>query len=282
MSKFLPKDFDATATVAMLSGRGEYPAIQAKNALQANTKLRLIGIEDEVAQELSALFTDEQKAFVKVGQLGKALKTAKHFGAKYIIFNGQIPPKRLFGGLSPDLKAFLILASLKKRNAETIFGAIANEFEKIGVSVLDARTFLDDHLAHEGMMTNGNIKSAETDYINHGIEVAKEIARLDVGQGLVVRKGTVLAVEGFDGTDKMLRRCADFDTKGKIFVKTVKPNQDYRFDVPAFGMRTLESLQIGGIDTVALEAGKTMIINKPLVIREANRLGIRIYGYPAK
>lgn len=279
MSKFLPDNFDSNSIVVMLAGRGEYPIIVAKKALEEKINLRLIAIEDESEQELIDLFSEEHRCDVKVGQLGKALKLAKNFGARHMIFSGQIPPKRLFKGLHPDLKAFLILASLKKRNAETIFGALAEEFAKIGAPCLDARVFLDEHLASEGMMTSGSIKPAEQEYISHGIEVAKEIARLDVGQGLVVRKGTVLAVEGFDGTDKMLRRCADFETKGKIFIKTVKPRQDYRFDVPAFGMRTLESLQIGGIDTVALEANSTVIVNKPKVLAEANRLGIRIYGY---
>jgi len=116
-------------------------------------------------------------------------------------------------------------------------------------------------------------------YLEHGIRIAKEIARLDIGQGIVVRKGTVLIVEGFDGTDAMLERAGEFDTDGKIFVKTVKPNQDYRFDVPVFGLHTLKEMRESKIEMAALEAGNTVVLDKPAVIREANRLGIRILGY---
>jgi DUF1009 family protein len=191
---------------------------------------------------------------------------------------GQIAPRRLFHGLHPDLKAARILLSLKRRNAETIFGAIAQEIEALGITLLDARAFLDDHLAGSGCMT-GRRFPIEGEYLEHGIQIARECARLDIGQGCVVRRGTVLAVEAFEGTDEMLRRAGGFKTDDSLFVKTVKPRQDWRFDVPCFGQRTLETMHAAGLGAAALEAGRVLILDKPAVIRQAREWNIHLLGF---
>jgi hypothetical protein len=191
---------------------------------------------------------------------------------------GQITPRRLFKGLHPDLKAVRILASLKRRNAETIFGAIAHEIEGLGVTLLDARSFLDAHLASPGCMT-GKSFPIEREYLDHGIHIARESARLDIGQGCVVRKGTVLAVEAFEGTDEMLRRAGAFKTDDALFVKTVKAKQDWRFDVPCFGARTLETMRDAHLHAAALEAGKVLILDQPAVLAQARAWGINLFGF---
>src|ERR1043165_1315693 len=168
------------------------------------------------------------------------LDALQDFSAGCALMAGQITPRRLFKGLHPDLKATRILLTLKRRNAETIFGAIAREIEALGVTLLDARSFLDEHLASAGCMT-GRKFPIESDYLEHGVHIARECARLDIGQGCVVRKGTVLAVEAFEGTDEMIRRAAGFKTDEALFIKTVKANQDYRFDVPCLGRKQPET-----------------------------------------
>jgi DUF1009 family protein len=280
LSRFLPPDFNPTKKIALLAGKGRYPGMLVQAIRRHQIPLCIIGFEDETSPELMADFPDAEKRQVKVGQLGKMLKSLSQLGADYAIMAGQITPRKLFKGLHPDFRAVAILATLKEKNAETIFGAIAREIEKIGISMLDARSFLDDFLATEGMMTQSR-KPIDPEYLEHGIRIAKEIARLDIGQGIVVRKGTVLVVEGFDGTNAMLRRAGTFEASDKIFVKTVKPNQDYRFDVPILGPRTMEVLREAKIDSVAVEAGNILILDKPAVIADANRHGIRIYGYTA-
>jgi DUF1009 family protein len=115
--------------------------------------------------------------------------------------------------------------------------------------------------------------------IEHGIEIAKEVARLDIGQGVVIRKGTVVAVEAFEGTDRMLRRAGSFQTNQLVFIKTVKPNQDYRFDVPVFGMRTLEVMKEAGIKHAYLEANNIIILEKEKVLEQASHWGIQLLGY---
>ena len=277
-SAFLPKTFDPKKPVALIAGQGLYPVLIAQSIRRAGIPLRLIAFEEETRPDLYESFAESDRKKLLVGQLGKMLKSLEHFGAGAAIMAGQITPKRLFKGLHPDFKAARILFSLKRRNAETIFGAIASEIEQLGIQMLDARSFLDDQLATPGVMTGGKFP-IDREYLDHGIHIARESARLDIGQGCVVRKGTVLAVEAFEGTDAMLRRAGEFKTDNALFVKTVKTHQDYRFDVPVFGQRTLETMREAGLHAAALEVGRVIMIDKPAVLAQAKEWGISLFGF---
>lgn len=276
-SAFLPKDFDAKRPVALIAGRGRYPVITAAAIRAAGVPLRLIAMDDETEPELIATFPERERVTLNVGQVGKMLDTLKAFGAGYALMAGQVKPRKLFHGLIPDLKAAAILFKLKRRNAETIFGAIADEIQALGVTLLDARSFIDDQLASAGAMV-GKL-GTDQEYLDHGIHIAREMARLDIGQGCVVRKGTVLAVEAFEGTDEMLRRAGTFKTDESLFVKTVKTRQDFRFDVPVFGLRTLETMHQAGLKAAALEAGKVIMLDKPAVLKQARAWDIGLHGF---
>lgn len=276
-SAFLPSDYDQQP-IGLIAGKGSYPGITAELIRQAGLPVRLVSFYGETEQKLIDSFPTEDHCQIKVGQLGKLLKSLKKMGCGYALMAGQLTPKRLFHGLHPDLKALKILNSLKLKNAETIFGAIAAEIEALDMQVLDARCFLDDQLASEGLMTPGKLK-ANADFMEHGIQIAKGISELDIGQGCVVRKGTVLAVEAYEGTDPMLQRAGTFKTDGLIFVKTVKHRQDYRFDVPVFGQRTLEVMASSGIHTAALEAGRVIMLDKEDLLRQAKAMQIELFGF---
>jgi hypothetical protein len=277
-SAYLPQDFDATAPLALIAGQGVYPALVAASAAAAGVPVRLIGFEGETDLGLVGRFPESERHLVHVGQVGKTLRILEKTGAKYAIMAGQVTPRRLFEGLKPDLKAARILLSLKRRNAETIFGAVAREIEALGVRLLDARAFLDGQMASEGCMTGGRFP-VEKDYVDHGVHVARECARLDIGQGCVVRKGTVLAVEAFEGTDAMLARAGSLKADQALFVKTVKARQDFRFDVPCFGLRTLEAMREAGLRAAALEAGGVIMLDKPAVIEKARSWKISLLGF---
>jgi len=277
-SAYLPETFDPSLGVALIAGQGIYPQLVARSARGAGVALRLIAFEGETAPELVASFPETERHTVRVGQVGKTLRLLGKLGAGYALMAGQVTPKRLFSGLQPDLKAAQILLSLKRRNAETIFGAIAKEIEALGIRLLDARAFLDDHLASPGCMTGGQFP-IDADCVAHGVHVARECARLDIGQGCVVRKGTVLAVEAFEGTDAMLRRAGSLRADEALFVKTVKARQDFRFDVPCFGMTTLETMRESGIRAAALEAGGVIVLDKAAVLEKARASGIALLGF---
>lgn len=277
-SAYLPEAFDPSRPLALIAGQGAYPQLVAAGAREAGVKIRLIAFEGETDPSWVATFPESERRTVHVGQVGKTLKLLGEFGAGYALMAGQVTPRRLFDGLRPDLKAATLLLKLKRRNAETIFGAIAKEIEALGVHLLDARAFMDAHMASPGSMTQGRFP-VEEDYVGHGVLIARECARLDIGQGCVVRKGTVIAVEAFEGTDEMLRRAGSMKTDEMLFVKTVKGRQDYRFDVPCFGLRTLETMDAAGIRCAALEAGGVILLDKPAVLRRARELGIHLLGF---
>jgi len=278
LSSFLPTPFQPGKPIALIAGQGRYPILIAAAIRQAGIPLKLIAFEEETPPELYASFADEDRRRLLVGQLGKMLRAIEEFGAGYALMAGQIAPRRLFKGLHPDLKATRILFSLKRRNAETIFGAIAREIEDLGVALLDARSFLDPQLASAGCMTGGRFP-IDREHLDHGVHIARESARLDIGQGCVVRKGTVLAVEAFEGTDAMLRRAGEFKTDLALFVKTVKARQDFRFDVPVFGSRTLETMREAGLSAAALEVDRVIMLDKPDVIAQARSWGISLFGF---
>lgn len=277
-SAFLPNRFDSRRPLALIAGQGVYPMMVAASARAAGVELKLVAFEEETRPELVQSFAAADRRTLRVGQLGHMLDALRDFGAGYALMAGQIAPRRLFKGLHPDLKATRILLSLKRRNAETIFGAIAKEIEAAGVTLLDARAFLDDHLAGAGCMT-GRRFPITAEYLEHGIHIARECARLDIGQGCVVRKGTVLAVEAFEGTDEMLRRAGAFKTDEALFVKTVKARQDWRFDVPCFGQRTLETMREAHLAAAALETGRVIMLDKPAVLQQARAWGIGLFGF---
>ena len=278
MSRFLPEDFDASRPLALIAGQGNYPILLAARAKEVGIQIRLIELGGETSPELIESFSESERSAVKVGQVGKLLKELKKFGAGYAVMAGQVTPGKLFKGLHPDLKAIRMLAGLDRKNAETIFGAIGDEIEKAGVRLLDARAFMDLDLAEAGVIVKGKEK-IEPEHLAHGIEIARENARLDVGQGVVVSRGTVLAVEAFEGTNAMLERAGEFGAKNCLFVKLGKPKQDKRFDVPVFGLQTLKTLNEANIKNVALESGSVLLLNKGEVIKEAKTLGIGIIGF---
>ncbi|KXU36539.1 hypothetical protein AXK11_04085 [Cephaloticoccus primus] len=277
-SAFLPRDFDPSRPLGLIAGKGQYPLLVAQAARDSGVPVRLIAFEGETSAELLALFPENERETILVGQLGKLLKTLTRFGCGSALMAGQITPRRLFKGLHPDFKAAQLLFSLKRRNAETIFGAIAAEIEKLGIAMLDARSFLDAHLPTAGNMTGGKFPIPD-EYLAHGIAIARECARLDIGQGCVVRKGTVLAVEAFEGTDEMLRRAGQFKTEDALFVKTVKPAQDYRFDVPCFGLHTLDVMREAGIHAAALKSGSVILLDKPAILTRAHDWKIALLGF---
>ena len=277
MSRFLPDNFDANRPLALIAGQGNYPILLAERARKAGIRLYLIELGGETSAELVQTFSNDKRSAVKVGQVGKLLKDLKKFNVGYAVMAGQVTPGKLFKGLHPDLKAIRMLAGLDRKNAETIFGAIGDEIEKAGVHLLDARVFMDQDLAEEGVMVKGKEK-IEPEHLKHGIEIARENARIDVGQGVVVSRGTVLAVEAFEGTNAMLERAGKFGAKNCLFVKLGKPKQDTRFDVPVFGLQTLNTMKDAGIGNVAMESGSVLLLDKAELLKQAEKLGIGLTG----
>jgi len=279
-SRFLPADFDPARPIAVIAGKGRYPALLIECARARGAHVRLVAFEEETDPALLATFEPAHRRSVPVGKLGGLLEALAELKVAGALMAGQVTPRKLFSGMIPDLKLVALLASLKERNAETIFGGVAREIEATGVRMLDARVFLDDHLATPGCLT-GWLSGVDDDELAFGVRMAREMARLDVGQAVVTAKGTVIAVEAFEGTDNMLKRCAATGGKEMLLTKAAKHDPDWRFDVPCFGLQTLESMVAGGVRRAALETDAVILIDKPAVIARAKELGVTLLGFPA-
>lgn len=259
----------------LISGSGDYPRLVAESARRAGRRVVVAAFEGETSAGVEALADEVYR--MKVGQLGKLLDAAKKSGAKEALMAGQIAPGNLFN-LRPDVRALLILARLKERNAETLFGAVAGELAAVGVTLLPATTFLDEHLAGAGHVAGPKPKPRQIADLDFGFRIAKETSRLDIGQTVIVKNGTVLAVEAFEGTNEAIRRGGALGRGGAVLVKVSKPGQDMRFDVPVVGTKTLEVAAEAKLLAIGVEAGATILLDRKRVAESARAHGILIYG----
>ena len=217
----------------------------------------------------------DQIEWMRVGQLSRLLKFFRDQNIHYAIMAGQIAPKNLFD-LHPDWKALLVLAKLKQRNAETIFAAIADELAKVDVDLLPATTFLEDSLASAGLIAGPKLSGREEEDVDFGWKIAKEIARLDIGQTVIVKNGTIVAVEALEGTNDAIKRGGTLARKGCVMVKVAKPHQDMRFDVPVIGIETIRAAVEVELRVIAIEAGKTLLLERNAIVDLAAREKISI------
>ncbi len=260
--------------LGIIAGNGVYPRLLAESARKAGVrKIIAVAFTDEtdpaLAQHVDLI------EWMRVGQLSRLLKFFREQSIHHAIMAGQIAPKNLFD-LRPDWKALLVLAKLKQRNAETIFAAIADELAKVDVDLLPATSFLEDSLAPAGLIAGLKLSRREEEDGDFGWTIAKEIARLDIGQTVVVRNGTILAVEAFEGTNDAIKRGGSLTRKGAVTVKVAKPNQDMRFDVPVIGVETIRVAAEVKLRVVAVEAERTLLLERDAIIDLANRSNISI------
>jgi DUF1009 family protein len=249
-----------TESLGIIAGNRSLPLLFARQARSLGVK-RLVAaaFEGETERELTSLV--DEIAWLKVGQLSKLISTFTDRGVKQCVMVGQIAPKNLYD-VRPDLRAMGMLLRLKQKNAHTIFGAIAEELKKDGVELIEATPWLAPLMPGAGFHLGPNLSSEQREDITFGFRLAKEVSRLEIGQTVVVKDGTVLAVEGFEGTDKCLARGGELAGKdgGAVAVKVAKLNHDMRFDIPCIGPQTFETCAAARIAVLALEAGKTLLL----------------------
>lgn len=260
----------------MIAGSGRYPTLIIEEARRAGVgKISVAAFEGETPEETVAAADDVH--WMRVGQLGRLLEAGKKSGAGHTMMAGQLAPNNLFN-LRPDLKALVLLAKLKRRNAETLFGEVASQLENAGLEVISAITFLDNHLAPKGHIAGPKLKAREIEDLEFGFEIAKTTSRLDIGQTVVVKQGTVLAVEAFEGTNECIRRGGQLGKEKALMVKVTKPDQDMRFDVPVIGEATIATAAGAKLRGIGLEAGRTLLLDKPKVCEAAEKAGITLFG----
>lgn len=236
-------------------------------------RLVVAGFLNETKPEVESLV--QAMEWFRVGQLSKMITFFKREGVKQCVMVGQIAPKNLFD-LRPDLRTLMMMARLKQRNAETLFGGIADELKKDGIELLPATTFLEDFMPKVGHVAGPNPKKRRWEDAAYGFSIAKASSKLDIGQTVVVRNGTVLAVEAFEGTNEAIKRGGALGKTGSTMVKVSKPRQDMRFDVPVIGPDTIATASEAGVDVIAVEAGMTLILDQPEVCRRCEQLKVSL------
>ncbi|OUV43581.1 MAG: hypothetical protein CBC62_01415 [Opitutia bacterium TMED102] len=234
-----------------------------------------VAFHNETSPEIEEV-ADEVE-WLRVGQLSKLIKSFINRDVSHCVMAGQIAPKNLFD-FRPDLKTAAMLFRLKERNAHTIFGAIGDELAKGGVTLIDALPWLGQAMPGEGFHLGPKLTKQQLEDVAFGARLAKEISRLEIGQSVVVKEGTVLAVEGFEGTDACLKRGGELaGPKGEaIAVKVARENHDMRFDIPCIGMRTLESCAASAIAVLAVESSKTILLEREEVESQCQAHGIAV------
>jgi len=258
-------------SIGIIAGNRSLPLLFARQARAAGVKrLVAVAFEGETDPAIAALV--DEVVWVKVGQLAKMIAAFTDRGVKQCVMLGQIAPKNLYH-VRPDLRGMAVLFKLKERNAHTIFGAIADELQKDGVELIEATPWLQPLMPGAGFQLGRKLSAEQREDVAYGFGIAKEISRLEIGQLVVVKAGTVLAVEGFEGTDKCLARGGELAGKdgGAVAVKVAKLNHDMRFDIPCIGPLTLETCARSGVAVLALEAGKSLLLEQEVCAELANR-----------
>jgi DUF1009 family protein len=262
---------DQPDTLGLIAGNRSLPLDFARLARAAGVRrLVAVAFEGETEPALAPLVDDI--VWVRVGQLAKLIDAFASRGVRQCVMAGQIAPKNLFD-VRPDLRAMGLLLRLKEKNAHTIFGAIADELHTEGVELIEATPWLRPLMPGAGFHLGPRLTDEQRADVEFGYRIAKEVSRLEIGQTVVVKDGTVLAVEGFEGTDRCLARGGELAGKdgGAVTVKLAKETHDLRFDIPCAGLKTLEACAAARVAVLALEADKTLLLDRPEVEAYAKR-----------
>lgn len=257
--------------LGIIAGSRSLPLLLAKEARASGVKrLVAVGVEGETDPALAELV--DSITWLKVGQLSKLIKTFTAHDVKHCVMIGQVAPKNLFE-LRPDLRTMGLLLRLKEKNAHTLFGGIAEELRKDGIELIEATPWLKPLMPGVGFLLGRTLSEKQREDVAFGFQIAKEISRLEIGQIVVVKAGAVLAVEGFEGTDKCLARGGELagTNGGAVAVKVAKLDHDMRFDIPCIGAKTLETCAASGVSVLALEAGRTLLLEQETCAQLAER-----------
>jgi UDP-2,3-diacylglucosamine hydrolase len=260
--------------IGLIAGNGNFPIAFAQAAKQKGLQVIAVAHEGETQPELAHLV--DGIFWVKVGQLGKIITIFKEQGIVDVLMAGGIKKTRLFGNTMPDMRGMALLARMVHKKDDSLLRAVADELESEGITVRESTLYLDSIIAQKGILTKRKPAKAERRDIEFGWQMAKEIGRLDIGQTVVLKDQVILAVEAIEGTDEAIRRGGKLCGQGAVIVKVCKPQQDLRFDLPAIGTQTIESMAEVKASCLAVEAGKTIILERETVIHDADRAGITI------
>ena len=262
----------STTALGIIAGRGVYPLLLAQSARQQGvTRIVAVAFKKETDRVIESV-TDETR-WVHLGQLGAMLDALNELGVRRVVMAGQITPTHLFQ-IRMDKPMLELLGRLKTRNAHSIFGAVGEALQQRGMQLVEASSYMESAMPAEGPLAGPALTEAQQADVELGVQVAKTTSGLEIGQTVVVKEGTILAVEAFEGTDEAIERGGRLGGAGSVVVKVAKQGHDMRFDIPVVGERTLRKLKKAKAAVLALEAGKTILLDREALVQQAEKQGL--------
>jgi DUF1009 family protein len=253
----------------LIAGNGNFPFLVVEGAHKQGASLSVVAIKEETDRRIEEVA--EKVIWVGIGQLGKMISFFKKEGVEKAIMAGQVKHVQIFSGALPDVRMLKMLWNLPRRNTDALIGGIADELAKENIELIDSTYFMQEQLAQEGVLTKRKPNEIELENVEYGLHIANEIARLDLGQTIVIRAKACVAIEAMEGTDATIKRAGELANGKLTIVKVAKPKQDMRFDVPVVGVPTVETMIQAGATCLSVTAGKTLIFDREKMLALADK-----------
>jgi DUF1009 family protein len=266
--------------LGLIAGNGRFPFLAAAGARRAGRRVVALALREETAPELEREV--DELHWISLGQLGKAIDILQRAGVREAVMAGQVQHKQLFADIVPDLKLVGLLARLAFRNTDSLIGAVADALSREGITLIPSTVFIEDQLASKGPMTRKKPDGDQQKDVEYGESVARTLARMDLGQTAVVKGRAAVALEAMEGTDETIRRAGRIAGPGTTVVKVSKPRQDLRFDVPVVGVGTLDAMREAGSAVLAVDASRTLLIDRPAFLERADAERVAVIGLDAE
>ncbi|MCZ6781602.1 MAG: UDP-2,3-diacylglucosamine diphosphatase LpxI [Nitrospirae bacterium] len=265
--------------IGLIAGNGRFPIIFAQNAKRLGYSVSAVAHIGETAAELEEHV--ERIHWIKIGQFNKLIRVLKEDGVRQAVMLGGIKKTHVFTTVLPDFRALSVASRLRQLKDDAILREVAAELESEGIHIRESTFGLRGILVEEGPVTRRSPSHKEWEDLRYGWEVAREIGRLDIGQCVIVKDRVLVAVEAVEGTDEAIRRGGALAGDATVVVKRSKPQQDLRFDLPAVGPATIETMESVKASALAVEAGRSVMLDREAMVANAERAGIAIVGLPS-
>ena len=263
---------------ALIAGNGRFPLLVLEAARGAGHEMVVVAVKEETDPQIESLGSSCH--WVSLGELSRLIEILKQEGITRAVMAGQIRHAQIFSSIRPDWRLMKLLMSLKQKNTDSLIGAVAGVLAEEGVELIDSTAFLQPLLAPDGPISSRALNEREVADIDYGHRIARALAAFDIGQSVIICERACVAVEAMEGTDAAMLRAAQYSNGRPLtVVKVSKPNQDMRFDVPVIGPRTIATMRQANATALAVDAGRTLLLDREELLREADRAQVAIVGY---
>ena len=255
--------------VGLIAGNGRFPFLVLQAARSQGIEMVVAAIKEETFPEIEKEATTIH--WMSLGQVGKLIKTFKSADVNRVVMAGQVKHRQIFSNIVPDMKMLQMLARLTTKSTDSLIGGVARVLEEEGIELIDSTSFLEPLLPKPGVLTARKPSDEERKDLDYGYRIARELGRLDLGQSVVVSNGACIALEAMEGTDAIIERAATLANGRSLrIVKLAKLNQDLRFDVPVIGLDTIDVMVRCRATAIAVEAHKTLLVDRESLIQKAD------------